>query len=174
MYLYLSFWLGAILVFSSFATTLWCCALILNLHVHTVWKSNFFVDKYLLLNIICWGIPTVITCIALGLHSLKFEFASLCLVKTEYVFKLYFYPLAAIICPSFLIHIGTFFYIATVAISEGLESDMSQSLSTGNVSERPQGVSHRHLVVAVKIQWRALLLAVVAIVTILFYWVRYF
>ncbi|KAG1046391.1 hypothetical protein G6F46_005314 [Rhizopus delemar] len=162
---------GAILVFSSFSTTLWCSALILNLHFHTVWNSNFFTNKYLMLNIICWGIPAVVTCVAIGLHSLKFEFASLCLVSMEYVFKLYFYPLAAIICPSFIIHIGTFFYIAKMAIQEKRESDMSQSLSTGKVTS--QGVNHRHIVAAVKIQWRALLLAVVAIATVLFYWLAY-
>lgn len=122
-----------------------------------------------MLNIICWGIPAVVTSVAIGLHSLKFEFASLCLVSMEYVFKLYFYPLAAIICPSFIIHIGTFFYIAKMAIQEKRESDMSQSLSTGKVAS--QGVNHRHIVAAVKIQWRALLLAVVAIATVLFYWV---
>ncbi|EIE83579.1 hypothetical protein RO3G_08284 [Rhizopus delemar RA 99-880] len=163
--------MGAILVFSSFSTTLWCSALILNLHFHTVWNSNFFTNKYLMLNIICWGIPAVVTCVAIGLHSLKFEFASLCLVSMEYVFKLYFYPLAAIICPSFIIHIGTFFYIAKMAIQEKRESDMSQSLSTGKVTS--QGVNHRHIVAAVKIQWRALLLAVVAIATVLFYWLAY-
>jgi hypothetical protein len=107
---------GAILIFGSFATCLWCAALILNLHVHTVWNSNFFTNKYALLNLICWGIPAAIMSIALGLHAIKFEFANLCLVSMDYIFPMFFYPLAAIVCPSFLIHISTFFYIAKVKV----------------------------------------------------------
>ncbi|KAL9546339.1 hypothetical protein PS6_007715 [Mucor atramentarius] len=164
---------GAILIFGSFATCLWCAALILNLHVHTVWNSNFFTNRYILLNIVCWGIPAAIMAIALGLHAVKFEFANLCVVSMKYIFPLFFYPLAAIVCPSFLVHIGTFFYIARIAVREGLESDMTQSLSTGTMTDRPPGVSRKHVMVAVKIQWRALLLAVVAIVTVLFYWLFY-
>ncbi|CAO3631600.1 unnamed protein product [Mucor fragilis] len=164
---------GAILIFGSFATCLWCAALILNLHVHTVWNSNFFTNRYILLNIICWGIPAAIMSIALGLHAVKFEFANLCVVSMKYIFPLFFYPLAAIVCPSFLVHIGTFFYIARIAVREGLESDMTQSLSTGTMTDRAPGVSRKHVMVAVKIQWRALLLAVVAIVTVLFYWLFY-
>lgn len=163
---------GAILIFGSLATCLWCSALILNLHVHTVWNSNFFTNRYVLLNIICWGIPLTVMSVAIGLHAIKFEFANLCLVSMQYIFPMFFYPLAAIVCPSFLIHIGTFFYIAKIAVREGLESDMTQSLSTGTITERPPGVSRKHVIVAVKIQWRALLLAVIAIVTVLFYWVR--
>lgn len=32
---------------------------------------------------------------------------------------------------------------------------------------------HKHVISAVKIQWRALLLAVAGIVTVMFYWVKY-
>lgn len=92
----------------------------------------------------------------------------------EYIFKLFFYPLAAIIIPSFLVHIATFFYIAHIAIREGLQSDMTQSLSAaaGNHPDRQPAVNHRHIMAAVQIQWRALMLAVAAIVTVLFYWVK--
>ncbi|RCH77663.1 hypothetical protein CU098_000852, partial [Rhizopus stolonifer] len=165
--------LGAILVFSSFSTILWSCVLILNLHFNTVWSSSFFADKYIILNIICWGIPVAMTCIAIGLHALKFEFSSLCLISIEYIFKIYFYPLAAIVCPSFLIHVCTFFYIAKAAIKEKLESDHIQTLSAENTTDIQQGVNHRHIVAAVKIQWRALLLTILAISTILFYWLAY-
>lgn len=165
---------GAILIFGSFGTCLWCAALILNLHVHTVWNSNFFTNKYVYLNVICWGIPTTIMAIAIGLHAIKFEFANLCLVSMDYIFPMFFYPLAAIVIPSFLIHMGTFFYIAKIAVREGVESDMTQSLSTNTMTDRPPGVSRKHVIVAVKIQWRALLLAIVATVTVLFYWVKLF
>lgn len=105
---------GAILIFASLATVLWCAALIVNLHVHTVWNSNFFTHRYILLSAICWGIPAVFMAVTLGFHAVKFEFANLCLVSVEYVFDFFFYPMAVIICPSFLLHIFTFIYIAKV------------------------------------------------------------
>jgi hypothetical protein len=49
---------------------------------------------------------------------------------------------------------------------------MTQSLSTGTMTDRPIGVSRKHVMTAVKIQWRALLLAIIAVATVLFYWVR--
>ncbi|KAL0089470.1 hypothetical protein F4703DRAFT_1791763 [Phycomyces blakesleeanus] len=166
---------GAILIFSSFATTCWAAALIVNLHLHTVWNSSFFTNRYILLNVICWGIPTVIMCTALGIKSVKFEFANLCLVSIEHIFALFFYPMAVIICPSFLLHIATFFYIAKIAIREGLESDMSQSLSNGDpTGMRPaKAKRHKHVITAVKIQWRALILAIAACGTVVFYWLFY-
>lgn len=51
---------------------------------------------------------------ALGTKQIQFEFANLCLVSLDQIFNLFFYPLAAIICPSFILHIGTFLYIAKV------------------------------------------------------------
>ncbi|KAI8979439.1 hypothetical protein BDF20DRAFT_835461 [Mycotypha africana] len=172
---------GALLIFGSFASVLWCAALIVNLHVHTVWGSNFFSNRYYLLYMICWGVPTVMMATAIGLHAIKFEFANLCLVSMEYIFPLFFYPLAALICPSFIVHIATFFCIARMAVKEGLETEMTQSLSNhssrnaaiGAIAEKTPGVGRRHVVVAVKIQWRALLLAVVSITSVLFYWLFY-
>ncbi|KAI9025807.1 hypothetical protein CLU79DRAFT_743176 [Phycomyces nitens] len=166
---------GGILIFASFATTCWAAALIVNLHLHTVWNSSFFTNRYILLNAICWGIPTAIMCIALGLKSVKFEFANLCLVSIEHIFAIFFYPMAVIICPSFLLHIATFFYIAKIAIREGLESDMSQSLSNGDsAGMRPaKAKRHKHVITAVKIQWRALILAIAACGTVVFYWLFY-
>ncbi|KAI8141650.1 hypothetical protein BJV82DRAFT_171262 [Fennellomyces sp. T-0311] len=167
---------GAILIFASLGTVLWCTALIVNLHVHTVWNSSFFADKYWFLHLFCWGIPTVFMAVTLGMHQVKFEFANLCLVSVEYIFDLFFYPMAAIICPAFLVHCVTFLYIARVAVKESQQSEMSQSFSQNSIANRNQLAvrRHKHILTAVKIQWRALLLAVIAIATVLFYWIFYF
>ncbi|KAI8377588.1 uncharacterized protein BYT42DRAFT_614261 [Radiomyces spectabilis] len=169
---------GAVLIFAAFATCLWCAALIINLHVYTVWNRNYFTERYLYLNAVCWGIPAAMTAVALGLHSIKFEFANLCLVKLDYISEILFYPMAAIICPSFIIHIATFFYIAKVAFREGVRSEMSQTLSAASHNTEQHAINvkrrhHKHVIAAVKIQWRALLLAVVACGTVLFYWLFY-
>lgn len=167
---------GAILIFSSLATVLWCAALIVNLHMHTVWNSSFFANKYIFLHVFCWGVPAAFMAAALGLHAVKFEFANLCLVSIDYIFDLFFYPMAAIIAPAFLLHILTFFYIAKVAMKESAQSEASQSRSANSFASRNQLATrkHKHVIQAVKIQWRALLLAIVALVTVLFYWIFYF
>ncbi|RUS32915.1 hypothetical protein BC938DRAFT_473822 [Jimgerdemannia flammicorona] len=166
---------GAWLIFSSFATAMWICALIINLHVHTVWNSNLLVNRYILIHLLCWGIPAGITATAVVLQEIKWEFASLCLVSVDQIFNLFFYPLAIIICPSFLIHMATFFHIARISMKEGIESEMTQSRSFTSQSIAPPRISHRrHVITAVRIQWRALLMAVIAVVTVVFYWLFYF
>ncbi|KAI8332649.1 hypothetical protein BC941DRAFT_436206 [Chlamydoabsidia padenii] len=165
---------GAILMFASLATVLWSSALIVNLHLHTVWSSNFFTNRYILLHLICWGIPLVFMATALGMKQIQYEFANLCLVSLDSIFNLLFYPMAAIIIPSFVLHIGTFMYIAKIAVREGIESDMSQSASNHSIGRTQRVVRHKHVIQAVHIQWRALLLAVLACLTVLFYWIFYF
>ncbi|KAI8368143.1 uncharacterized protein BYT42DRAFT_585453 [Radiomyces spectabilis] len=167
---------GAILIFASLATCTWCAALILNLHFHTVWNSSFFANRYYILYVVCWGIPTAVMVVALGMHVIKFEFANLCLVSVDQIFNLFFYPMAAVVCPAFLLHICTFLYIAKVAFREGIESEMTQSLSTSSSTQIQRAASaqrHKHVVTAVKIQWRGLLLAILSCGTVIFYWIFY-
>lgn len=123
-----------------------------------------------MLNIMCWGYPAIIMSIAISLHAIKFEFANLCLISLDHIFEIFFYPMAAIVCPAFVIHIATFFYIAKIAVQEGVRSDMSQSLSPSSFAIR----RHKHVLVAVHIQWRALLLAILSSGTVIFYWIFYF
>lgn len=49
---------------------------------------------------------------------------------------------------------------------------MSHSASNHSVGRTQRAVRHKHVIQAVHIQWRALLLAVIACLTVLFYWVR--
>ncbi|KAI9276778.1 hypothetical protein BDA99DRAFT_430124 [Phascolomyces articulosus] len=173
--------LGALLIFSSMGSTMWCTVMILNLHLHTVWNNNFLMDKYIILNIICWGVPAAMMSVCLGLHAVKFEFANLCLVEVDLIMKAFFYPMAAVAIPGFIVHFATFIYIGRVAMKMGMEAEMSQSLSgsTGAPSStlsqqtKPRIRRHRHAIAAVKIQWRALLLASVMVIAVLFYWLFY-
>ncbi|KAG1455912.1 hypothetical protein G6F46_009161 [Rhizopus delemar] len=165
---------GALLIFGSLATCCWSAALILNLHLHTVWRSNFFSDRYDILNAFCWGYPAIIMAVILGLHKVKFEFADLCLVSMDAIFETFFYPMIAVICPAFLVHLATFVYIARMAFQE---STLSETRHSTQSDPNPAGITtrtHKHVLVAVKIQWRALLLAVLAISAVVFYWIFYF
>ncbi|KAG0745342.1 hypothetical protein G6F62_009550 [Rhizopus arrhizus] len=163
---------GALLIFGSLATCCWSAALILNLHLHTVWRSNFFSDRYDILSAFCWGYPAIIMSVILGLHKVRFEFADLCLVSMDAIFETFFYPMIAVICPAFLVHLATFVYIARMAFQESTRSETRHSTQSD-----PAGITtrtHKHVLVAVKIQWRALLLAVLAISAVVFYWIFYF
>ncbi|GJJ76503.1 hypothetical protein EMPS_08862 [Entomortierella parvispora] len=164
---------GAILVFASVATCGWCTALILNLHFHTVWNSAWFAKKYWLLHILCWGYATAVTAVALGMGEIQWDFATLCLVSQAKAPQIFFYPLAAMIFPAFLVHIATFFHIARISTQAGADSEtMSRStLSAGAAA----AISHRrHVMMAIRIQWRAALMAVCAMVSVTFYWLFYF
>ncbi|KAI8065543.1 hypothetical protein BC940DRAFT_304361 [Gongronella butleri] len=165
---------GALLIFGSMATVCWCAALIVNLHLHTVWNINFFNRRYWLLHLLCWGIPAAFMGTCLGLHQVEFVFTNLCLVSLGQIFNLFFYPMAAVICPAFLLHIFTFLYIARIAFREGIESDMSHSFSNASIGRTQRFTRHKHVIQAVHIQWRALLLAIIGCVTVLFYMIFYF
>lgn len=113
-------------------------------------------------------------CVALGLQQVKFEFANLCVVSIDTIFELFFYPMAAIVCPAFLIHLLTFIYIARITFKQGIQSDTSQEGPTEMDSAPITSRKHKHVMVALQIQWRPVLLAVLAIGIVLFYWVRVF
>lgn len=51
---------------------------------------------------------------------------------------------------------------------------MSQSQSNASLGRTQKAIRHKHVIQAVHIQWRALLLAIVACVTVIFYWIFYF
>ncbi|KAF9405320.1 hypothetical protein BGZ94_003635 [Podila epigama] len=164
---------GAMLIFASVSTCAWCTALIINLHLHTVWNSAWMAKRYWLLHIICWGFATAVTGVALGLGEVKWEFATLCLVSQEKAPTIFFYPMAAMIFPAFLVHVATFIHIARISVQAGGDSEtMSRStLSAGAAAV----ISHRrHVMMAIRIQWRAALMAVCAILAVAFYWLFYF
>ncbi|CAJ0639509.1 13094_t:CDS:2 [Entrophospora sp. SA101] len=74
---------GALIIFASFATTMWVGIIIVNLHIHTVWSSNCVGKRYIILHLLGWGIPAFFTVIALATSSVNYEFATLCFIKEE-------------------------------------------------------------------------------------------
>ncbi|KAF9963392.1 hypothetical protein BGZ70_007448 [Mortierella alpina] len=164
---------GGMLIFASVGTCAWCSALILNLHLHTVWNSAWFARKYWLLHTVCWGFAIAVTAVAVGMGEIKWEYATLCLISQDYVSQIFFYPMAAMIFPAFMVHIATFFHIARISAQAGVDSEtMSRStLSAGAAAV----ISHRrHVMMAIKIQWRAAVMAVCALLSVMFYWLFYF
>ncbi|CAB4413529.1 unnamed protein product [Rhizophagus irregularis] len=137
---------GALLIFSSLATAIWVGFIILNLHVQTVWNSNIMDDKRVYLHIIGWGIPAILTIIALKTNSINYQFATLCFVKVEASNAIFFYPLVVIV---------------VISRKEGKKSNTSFSGSIIRILQ------------PIKIQWRELLLSVLLLVTVIIYWLFY-
>ncbi|KAG0245342.1 hypothetical protein B0O80DRAFT_479647 [Mortierella sp. GBAus27b] len=164
---------GGILIFASVATCAWCAALILNLHLHTVWNSAWFAKKYWLLHILCWGFATAVAAVALGMGEVKWEYATLCLISQDKASQFFFYPLAAMIFPAFLVHVATFIHIARITAQAGIDSD-SISRSTLSAGAAAVITHRRHVMMAIKIQWRAAVMAIFAILSVMFYWLFYF
>ncbi|KAG0064411.1 hypothetical protein BGZ89_009122 [Linnemannia elongata] len=163
----------AMLIFASVSTCAWCSALIVNLHLHTVWNSAWLAKKYWLLHSICWGFAITVTAVALGTGQVRWEFATLCLISQEKSSTIFFYPMAAMIFPAFLIHIATFFHIARISAQAGADSE-TMSRSTLSASAAAVISHRRHVMMAIKIQWRAAVMAICALLCVTFYWLFYF
>ncbi|KAF9128260.1 hypothetical protein BGX30_014405 [Mortierella sp. GBA39] len=164
---------GAMLIFASVSTCAWCSALIVNLHLHTVWNSAWLAKKYWLLHTICWGFAITITAVALGTGQVRWEFATLCLIAQDKSSDIFFYPMAAMIFPAFLVHIATFFHIARISAQAGADSE-TMSRSTLSASAAAVISHRRHVMMAIKIQWRAAVMAICAMLCVTFYWLFYF
>ncbi|KAF9315590.1 hypothetical protein BGZ91_005743 [Linnemannia elongata] len=164
---------GAMLIFASVSTCAWCSALIVNLHLHTVWNSAWLAKKYWLLHSICWGFAITVTAVALGTGQVRWEFATLCLISQEKSSTIFFYPMAAMIFPAFLVHIATFFHIARISAQAGADSE-TMSRSTLSASAAAVISHRRHVMMAIKIQWRAAVMAICALLCVTFYWLFYF
>ncbi|CAG8810978.1 34072_t:CDS:2, partial [Racocetra persica] len=155
------------LIFASHATANWVGIIIVNLHFHTVWNSNAIGRKYLLLHLAGWGGPLVLTIIALATRAVMYQFATLCLVEQSKANLIFFYPLAAVVVPSFFIHMATFFHIAKISRED-------YKRKSGETSFSDIASHKRHVIQVLKIQWRALLLALLLLLTVIFYWIFYF
>lgn len=107
---------GTLSIFGAHATVAWLCVLIINLHLHTVWNSHVLRYHYFWLHLFCWGFPFILTAITVGKSAIRYEFGELCSVDHDYADVLYFYPIFAQVIPSFVVHVGTFFYISKVQI----------------------------------------------------------
>ncbi|KAF9105470.1 hypothetical protein BGX27_009611 [Mortierella sp. AM989] len=165
---------GTLQVFSAAAFCIWNTAVILNLHLHTVWGSAWFARNYVITHSVCWGIPAIITATALGMGQISWNTGSYCFISQSMASAIFFYPLAILLFPSFFLHISTFFHIARVTIQSSNESS-GTSGSTSITGGGPPTISkYRHAMTVIKIQWRAALMASLAITLAVYYWLFYF
>ncbi|KAI8918602.1 hypothetical protein DFJ77DRAFT_303538 [Powellomyces hirtus] len=169
---------GTILVFAAQTSILWCTVLILNLHITTVWNSNYFSNKYVYIHSVVWGIAITLTALTVYFNGIAFQFGSLCFLSAERSSQMFFYPLLPFIVVGFLLHVTTMIYVARIAHrASGLTSVTASSLSNGaqSTSEAPRMESTRRRVMKIwKTSWRSMLLIAVFLVTFVFFWMFYF
>ncbi|KAF9582608.1 hypothetical protein BGW38_010980 [Lunasporangiospora selenospora] len=163
---------GAWLLFGAIAATAWLSTIIVNLHLHTVWNSDWLSRRSWLIHLFGWGVPAAFAAIAVATKSLGWNNSNMCMVTQAKSNALMFIPLGIIVVPASLVHITTFVHILRITLqSEISESVISRStLSSGKAAR----ISHRrHVLNAVRIQWRAAMLALVVLGSIMIYWAFY-
>jgi hypothetical protein len=93
------------------------------------------------------------------------------MVTVESSNALLFAPMGVIVIPSAMLHIATFIHIIRIS----LQSEDSDSISHSTMSSgRAARISHRrHVINAIRIQWRAAALSLVISSCVLVYWAFY-
>ncbi|KAG0213938.1 hypothetical protein BGX28_003116 [Mortierella sp. GBA30] len=162
---------GAWLLFGAISTTAWLSMVIVNLHMHTVWNSNWLSQRAWLPHVIGWVIPAAFAAIAVVTKSIGWNNSNMCMATQDTSNALLFIPLGVIMIPSILLHIATFAHIIRVTLqSENSETVSHSTLSSGKAAR----ISHRrHVMNAIRIQWRAAVLALVVSGSVLIYWAFY-
>ncbi|KAF9897980.1 hypothetical protein BX616_004669, partial [Lobosporangium transversale] len=162
---------GAWLLFGAIATTAWLSIVIVNLHLHTVWNSSWLSKRAWLTHLIGWAVPAAFAAIAVITNSIGWNNSNMCMATQETSNALLFIPLGVIMIPSILLHFTTFFHIIKVTLqAENSETVSHSTLSSGRAAR----ISHRrHVMNAIRIQWRAAVLAFVVASSVLIYWAFY-
>ncbi|ORZ36316.1 hypothetical protein BCR44DRAFT_63469 [Catenaria anguillulae PL171] len=179
---------GTFLMYFAHLSIVWASYLVLNLHLSAVWRSNFLERHFHLTSLFCWLWPLGWTLAAYLTQSIEYNTGVTCLVSSEKAMPFFFIPLIGIVGPSFVLHLVTFFFIGRASIRESESKDASQvtsqtgsksahdhyygssgpSQSQASANMRSGGSNGlrrgKHVAKAVKVQWRALLLALQLII----------
>ncbi|KAG0229568.1 hypothetical protein BGW41_002994 [Actinomortierella wolfii] len=162
---------GVWLIFSAISTTVWLTIIIVNLHLNTVWNSAWLSQHTWVAHILGWVFPAIFAIIGLVNKEYGWMNSNQCNLSESAVVPLLFAPLGIIVIPGTLLHFATFFHIIKVT----LQSEASETLSRSTLSSgRAARISHRrHVMNAIRIQWRAAVLCLVVSCSVLLYWAFY-
>ncbi|CAG8444635.1 8275_t:CDS:2 [Diversispora eburnea] len=106
-----------------------------------------------------------------GIQEISFEFGAVCLVSPQKAEFFFWTPLAVFVVSGFIIHILTFIHIAK---SQCMFFEQDFDESTFSTSVTTTSITKKEVVNAIKIQWRALMLALILIFTFMVFWVYKF
>ncbi|KAF9429943.1 hypothetical protein BGZ76_001049 [Entomortierella beljakovae] len=163
---------GTMQVFGAVLFCVWVAAVTINLHVQAVWNSAWFARNSTITHTLCWGLTAAITIATLAKGEIQWNTGSYCFIAQSSAPAIFFYPMAVVLLPSFLIHIWTIIHISRIMFQNGsIPSAASRSTVSG--SGAPSISHYQHVITIVKIQWRAALMASLSILFVMFYWIFY-
>ncbi|KAJ3206767.1 hypothetical protein HDU67_007956 [Dinochytrium kinnereticum] len=170
---------GALLMCSVHASVFWAGYMIANLHATIVWRSNLF-ERYKPLGVtLCWGLPGIFTFLPFLISNVDAVTGLTCLISSKDANKLFFSVHAVVVLPSFFLNLGTMIHIMVVArrsSSNNMSGGYSSNGYSGNGNsyggEKPLS-ARRQMLQLLKLNWRALFLGVVFIVTYVTYVIFY-
>ncbi|CAG8646468.1 16545_t:CDS:2 [Acaulospora morrowiae] len=141
----------------------------LNLHHNSLLFPSYHpvASPNLVVSLIFTILPTIT-------RQISFEFGAVCLVSMKMINQYFWYPLAIIVIPGFFIHIWTFAYIAKsqCMMNDDFDSEDTLCENPPSISVHSiKGVSGKDVVNSIKVQWRALVLSMVFLLTFIIYWV---
>ncbi|KAJ3096280.1 hypothetical protein HDU97_006063 [Phlyctochytrium planicorne] len=163
---------------SVHATVFWAGYMIFNLHATIVWRSNFF-ERFKPLGVtLCWGLPGIFTFLPFLISSVDAVTGVTCLIAAADANKLFFSVHAVIVLPAFLLNVATMIHIMIVArrsTSSNLSNGYSSNGYSGNgYSGEAKPISaRRQMLQLLKLNWRALFLGLVFVVTYVTYVIFY-
>ncbi|RKP04718.1 hypothetical protein THASP1DRAFT_20807, partial [Thamnocephalis sphaerospora] len=162
---------GTLLILGSFGSCVWIALIILNLHVHTVWGKQWMNKRHRWVSVGGWIYCIAFTVIAYAMGEVQYEFAELCLVSKKHSLALFFYPLAVAVFPAAILHMWTVIYIIRVRRQVHGRGIRNDNLSSTGSSKRARKTA---VMAIVRLQWRAMTLAVAVTSALMFYWIFYF
>ncbi|KAJ3128523.1 hypothetical protein HK098_004153 [Nowakowskiella sp. JEL0407] len=170
---------SGLVMFGTYSLILWASALIINLHLTLVWKKNYVDNHIVPIHVFVALVSTAMTAVPLVLGYMKYDFGSVCFISQEHSNTFFFYPLAAIIVPMFILHCVTFVYITQASIRTAATQDLRYdpgasvtSLSTQSLyGASTKGPKRSAVVVnSLRMQWRPMLLALLVLATFTSFW----
>ncbi|KAI9344215.1 hypothetical protein DFJ73DRAFT_840615 [Zopfochytrium polystomum] len=169
---------AALLMYMVHAAVFWAGYMILNLHTTIVWRS-VVLQRYKPAGIIvCWGVPVALTALPFVLSTVDASSGLACII-TDKVNGLFFLPDGIIAVPAFFINTATMLYILYmvrkhVASKSGSTGSSNQtsvhSHPVSNSTTKPISV-RRQILILLRMNWRAMLLGLVFILTYLVYFI---
>ncbi|TPX66580.1 hypothetical protein SpCBS45565_g04339 [Spizellomyces sp. 'palustris'] len=158
------------------ATVFWGSYMIWNLHFTIVHKSTIL-ERYKPVGLIaCWGLPAILTTIAVIMNDIDASTGALCFVASDSAIKYVFGVQGVLIIPTVVANLVTFVHIARIARrassihsqDEPYEMDKPGSVSGASSTTIS---TRRQILQLVKLNWRALLLGAVFLTTYVTYFI---
>ncbi|KAJ3047628.1 hypothetical protein HK097_011358 [Rhizophlyctis rosea] len=166
---------GGLIIFAAMGAAMWTAYLIINLHLHIVWKSDVLERHGVWIGVLLWCVPIGFTVYVLYMRKVAYTFGLDCLVTADFADKFFFYPLSIMVYPAFLLHIITFIIFARVVLKARFDDSHIKSNTSGSLVGSGKTVSaYRRLMVVLKSQWRAFVTALIFLVIFTMFWMIHF